>query len=120
MEKKQTKVAIFRLSRDWYRELALIDLIKRIAELGDKRALEELHNNRTLFQIPNKECVCLSIYLNHLREVAAIARWKPGNAFELADRAYDLALDKFNNLPKCHNTVSESASVHDTNPNPQC
>lgn len=123
MEQNQTKVATLRSASDCYRKFALIDLIKRIAELGDKRALAEFHNNRTIFQVPEKGWVCLSDYLNHLREVAAIVRWKPGNAFEQADRAYDLTLDKFNNLPKKLTNVSENPSENNTQlkrPGPNC
>ena len=51
MKPHKKKETIFRSASDWYRELTLIDLIKRVAELGDKRALAELHNNRTCFSI---------------------------------------------------------------------
>ena len=113
MKPHKKKETIFRSASDCYRKLALIDLIKRIAELGDKRALAELHNNRTCFRIPDKGWGCLSDYLNHLREMAANMRWKPGKAFEIADRAYELALEKFSNLPK--RTISEDipGSDHD-------
>jgi len=113
MRTHKNKKTIFRLASDWYRNLPLIDLIKRIAELGDKRALEEFHNNRTIFLVPDKGWVCLTDYLNHLREVTTIVRWKPGNAFERTDRAYDLALDKFNNLPKRPSSIGESSPDHD-------
>lgn len=106
-EKNKT---IFGSATDWYRDLALIDLIKEIVESDDKKALEEFHDNRTIFQVPGKGWICLTGYLNHLRETATIVRWKLGNAFERADRAYDMALDKFCNLPKRSGCADETPS----------
>ena len=41
--------------KDYYRRLSLIDLVRKIVEESDVLALEEFHNNRTLFRIKKGE-----------------------------------------------------------------
>jgi hypothetical protein len=83
----------------WYRNLSLVELIKRIVERSDLQALEEFHNNRTVFYFKNGQPLRFIEYLNRLRENALRMRWQSRNSFEIADKAFDMTLDKFNNLP---------------------
>ena len=99
MKKAFKRATILNSEIDDYQKLPLIDLVKRIAELGDKRALEELHKHRPIFHVADMGSVCLTVFLNHLKERATIVRTETGRIFELADKAYDLTLDKFSNLP---------------------
>ena len=86
-------------NRSWYRILPLVDLAGIIVNNSDHMALEEFHNNRTLFHYGDSPPLLFTQFLEKLRE-AALKRDRPGvNAFEIADLAYDLTVDKFSNLP---------------------
>ena len=37
--------------KDYYRRLSLIDLVRKIVENSDLLALEEFHENRTIFRV---------------------------------------------------------------------
>jgi hypothetical protein len=84
---------------EWYRNLPLMKLVQEIVDKGDRLALEEFHNNRTLFRYSEGPPLRFSDYLNELRESTARELWLAPNVFEVADQAYDLTLDKFNNFP---------------------
>jgi hypothetical protein len=83
----------------FYHSLSLVELIKRIVEAGDRQALEEFHNNRTVFCFKYGRPLRFIEYLNRLRESAIRMRWQSCSSFEIADKAFDMTLDKFNNLP---------------------
>jgi hypothetical protein len=83
----------------FYKSLSLVELITRIVDAGDRYALEEFHNNRTVFCYKKGQALRLIEYLDRLRESATKRSWPSRNAFEVADKAYDMTLDKFNNLP---------------------
>ena len=82
-----------------YRSLSLIDLIKKIVANSDHQALAEFHHNRTLFSYNGSAPMLFIDYLNELRKSTAQREWPGRNAFEIADIAYDLTIDKFNNIP---------------------
>jgi hypothetical protein len=82
-----------------YCNFSLVKLVRKIVDKGDRRALEEFHNNRTLFRYSEGAPLRFSDYLNELRESTARESWLAPNVFEVADKAYDLTLDKFNNFP---------------------
>ena len=86
-------------SESRYRNLSLVKLVKKIVDKGDRLALEEFHNNRTLFRYSGGPPLRFIDYLNELRESAGKRVWAAPNALEVADKAYDLTIDKFNNLP---------------------
>ena len=86
-------------SESWYRSLSLIDLIGRIVYFADPRALAEFHSNRAVFSYNRNPMLCIK-FLDKLRESAARSGWPANKALEVADMAYDLTVDKFNNLPK--------------------
>ena len=82
-----------------YRKLSLIKLVKEIVEKSNRYALEEFHNHRTLFRLKDGPPLLFTDYLKKLRESTARRTWIAPKAFEVADKAYDLTLDKFNNVP---------------------
>jgi len=86
-------------SESWYRSLSLIDLIGRIVYFADPRALAEFHSNRTVFRYSRKSLLCI-VFLDKLRKSAARSEWPGHKVLEIADMAYDLTVDKFNNLPQ--------------------
>ena len=84
----------------WYRSLSLVNLIREIAEKSDLHALDEFHNNRTLFRYADSPPLLFTEFLEKLRE-ATLKRDRPGlNVLEIADLAYNLTVDKFSNLPE--------------------
>ena len=85
--------------KSWYRTLSLIDLIKEIANRSDLQALCEFHNNRPVFSYNHTPPMVLVEYLNELRESVLRGGSTSSNALEAADKAYDLTLEKFSNLP---------------------
>jgi len=85
--------------RSRYRNLSLVELVKKIVDKSDRLALEEFHNNRTLFRYSGRPPLLFTDFLKELRESAAKKVWAAPNAIETADKAYDLTIDKFNNLP---------------------
>jgi hypothetical protein len=81
-----------------YRELSLMELARLVVEDSDRQALYEIHDNRSVFVLGGVVHLLLAQYLNRLR-LEWIQR-EPGDRGEaFANRAYDLALDRFFNLP---------------------
>lgn len=85
--------------RSRYRNLSLVNLVKRIADKGDRHALLEFHNHRTLFKCKGSPPLLFIDYLEKIRESTARRTWIATNSDEVANKAYDLTIDKFNNLP---------------------
>lgn len=83
----------------WYRNLSLVKLVEKIVGKSDRPALEEFHNHRTLFSYKERPPLLFIDYLKELRESTARRTWIAPNALEVADKAYDLTIDKFSNLP---------------------
>ncbi len=83
-----------------YQYLSLIELIRPIVSAGDHLALAELHNKRPVFKPGNSDPLLLAEFLDILRKQAAKRKWPGRNYQEIADHAYDLALDRFSNLPQ--------------------
>jgi hypothetical protein len=82
-----------------YRNLPLVNLIKRIVDKGDRLALMEFHNNRTLFRFKGGPPLLFADYLEKNRESTARRTWIAASSEEVANKSYDLTIDKFNNLP---------------------
>jgi hypothetical protein len=82
-----------------YRELSLIDLIGKIVNDNDNQALEEFHKNRGLLIYSDEPGLRFVEFITLLREGVAKRKWPGYNAVELAEKAYDLTLDKFNHIP---------------------
>ena len=73
-------------------------LAERIAYFGDQTALRELHDHRTPFRLRTGRPMALVEYVSTLRETTWAMRLC-GRDDAIADRAYDLTIDKFANLP---------------------
>jgi hypothetical protein len=105
----------------WYRSLFLVNLVKRIVDKGDRLALIEFHNHRTLFKCKGSRPLLFTDYLEKLREMTTRRTWIAANSDEVANKAYDLTLDKFNNLPsrekRSRRTKSNSGGVKRKGPN---
>jgi hypothetical protein len=79
-----------------YRVLSLTQLALRVKD-GDRAALDEILKNRPLFHFGKKYKLLLSEFLYEVKQ--DFASRKMGGATEILDKAYDLVLDKFSNLP---------------------
>ena len=98
-----------------YGNLSLVKLVKKIVDKGDRLALEEFHNNRTLFSYKDKPPLLFIDYLNELRDSTARRTWIAPKALELAERAYDITIDKFNNLHVKNKSSQKAKSKSDRN-----
>ena len=100
-------------NRTGYKGLSLIDLIKKIVEKDDLLALEEFHNNRSLFHFNNGPPLRFTDFLSELRENIFGKKPMGTDVLEIADYAYDLTLDKFSNLPGKNRTRSSPKRGND-------
>jgi hypothetical protein len=87
------------LNKSRYRRLPLVELIKSIVEKSDRKALEEFHNNRTVFCYRKGDHLCFIDYLNKLRESEIRKAGASPNFLEITDKAFNMTVDKFSNLP---------------------
>lgn len=81
-----------------YRHLSLLRLTELIANNSDRKALQELHNNRTVFYYHSEQALRLSEFADQLRQSERGRRWCNHNA-QILEKAYDLTISKFSNLP---------------------
>lgn len=102
-----------------YRGLSLTQLALSVSA-GDKAALDEILGNRPLFHFGERHGLLLPEFLYEVRQYYAFHR--KGDATETIDRAYDLALDKFSNLPSCARSGQAHARDHggSRNQGPDC
>ena len=82
------------------RTVPLVDLAAKIVNKSDLCALHELHNNRTVFRHHNGTPLLMVQYLTALKEETIKSGFSNFNTHDVADKAYDLTLDKFNNMPE--------------------
>lgn len=80
-----------------YRFLSLYELIQLIAIEGNRQALIEFHN-RPLFTYKGESSLRCTEFIDRLRKEFSLFAKGIANSFEIADRAYDLTIDKFSNL----------------------
>ena len=85
-------------SSSCYGSMSLVDLAKDI-EKGDSGALHKFHNERPVFRYGQREPQLFVEFLDLLRKDAEKTQWNGPQSAELADKAYDITLDKFTNLP---------------------
>jgi hypothetical protein len=81
-----------------YCRLSLLSLAELIAHKSDKRALQELHDNRTVFYYHSNWPLRLAEFADKLRQSRLGRQWCKDNA-ETLEKAYDLTISKFSNLP---------------------
>jgi hypothetical protein len=81
-----------------YRSLSLLDLGELIKEQGNSAAMKEFLN-RTCFHSTERPRLRCTEYLDSLRNWASRNRSRSSKSFETADKAYDMTLDKFTNIP---------------------
>ena len=81
-----------------YRHLSLLRLAELIAQDGDRDALRELHDNRTLFYYQIASPLRLAEFADKLRQSKQGWQWSGQDAGVL-ENAYDLTISKFSNLP---------------------
>ena len=87
------------LSNITYSELGLLQLAELVVSYADKAALFEIHGNRKVFRLQDGRYLLLAEYLQHLKDRELNANLNNSRAVALAERAYDLTLEKFINLP---------------------
>ena len=74
-------------------------LVERIVKKGDRLALREFHDNRTVFHHRGGKPLRFAEYVDILRK-EALPRWSTRrNKIELAEEAYELTVERFNNIP---------------------
>ena len=83
-----------------YERLSLLELVSLVVERSDREALNEMHDRRRVFKIKEGKWSLLGEYLSLLREREQNRRARDARALALAERAYDLTLEKFINLPQ--------------------
>ena len=83
-----------------YNSLSLVQLIYRIANKSDKKALSEFHLRRKIFDISYGNRVLFTDYLIWLKEKYIDIEGASANTIKISEKTYDLTLDKFCNLPE--------------------
>ena len=81
-----------------YGHFNLLRLAELIARNGDRKALQELHNNRSMFYYHSSQPFRLAEFVDKLRQSNPARRWCNGEA-EILEKAYDMTISKFSNLP---------------------
>jgi hypothetical protein len=83
---------------DIYQHFTLLRLAELIARDGDNKALQELHNNRRLFYYHSRSPLRMAEFIDKLRQSSPARRWCNAEA-DILEKAYDLTISKFSNLP---------------------
>lgn len=81
-----------------YRHSSLLKLAELIACNGDRQALRELHDCRSVFYYDVNGPLRLAEFVDKLRQSKPAWRWC-GRRLDILDGAYDLTISKFSNLP---------------------
>jgi len=91
--------------------LSLIELIRSITDHSCRQALHEFHSNRTIFYLNGADPMLFVDYLIKLREKSLPPAQRTIQSLELADKAYDITLDKFSRLPASANTSEPEQGI---------
>ena len=81
-----------------YGRLSLVELAERVAGDADSHALSEFHGHRTPFRMQGGPRLSLVSFLDAVCGTSYARRLVNGSQM-LLERAYDLTVDKFSNLP---------------------
>jgi len=98
-----------------YERATLLDLARCIFHRSDRKALRELHDNRTLFNSSADRRIVMAEFLLELKDRDVAFQWC-GRDVVAVDRAYDLTLAKFLNLP----AAGHNGSHDDEDAGPDC
>lgn len=98
-----------------YRKANLVDLARCIFGEADREALRELHDNRTLFNSGADRRIVMAEYPMALKDRDVAFQWCGRDAMAV-ERAYDLTLAKFLNLPG----AGRNGSHGDEDDGPDC
>ncbi|MFC1762903.1 hypothetical protein ACFL6U_12600 [Planctomycetota bacterium] len=90
-----------------YCELPLVELTRRIGFESDRAALQELHQNRPLFNYRGERSLLLGTFLGRLKESNLARKWAGFDVMTL-EKAFDLAVDKLSNWPEKHENRQHS------------
>jgi len=90
-----------------YTTMELTCLTERIAEKSDKKALDELHQNRALFRFKGSRPLVMVDFLLKLKTQPQAKRWCNNDQMTI-EKAFDLTLSKFFNLPDDFNGEAET------------
>ena len=107
-----------RLDAD-YRQLSLVDLVRRIACDGDSNALREFHNHRTIFRWRGGEVICFIEHVDRLVQQSQARTWCGFDPLVL-EQARDLTVAKFSNLPPDARTRDEGTLAPMKRHGPDC
>jgi len=88
-----------------YGHLTLLRLAELIAHDSDKKALRELHDNCKVFYYHNNQPLRLAEFADKLRQSSHARQWCNGES-EPLEKAYDLTISKFSNLPNLKKNCS--------------
>jgi len=98
-----------------YKRASLVDLARCIFGEADREALRELHDNRTLFNSGVDRRVVMAEFLMDLKDRDVAFQWCGRDAMAV-ERAYDLTLAKFLDLP----AAGHNGSHADEDGGPDC
>jgi len=84
-----------------HQNLSLVELAERIVRCSDREALRELHDHRPLFRLRDSLPLLLVDFIDRICSSLWATRFANGNT-AILDRARDLTVDKFSNLPDSH------------------
>lgn len=82
-----------------YQSQSLLGLVGLVVDRSDRRALEEIHGERRVFKPKDGRHMLLAEYLTLLMDNELKHGGGDARALSLAERAYDLTLEKFINIP---------------------
>ena len=82
-----------------YEVLDLLELVRLVADQSDRMALAEIHEKRRVFRLKNGGFLLLAEYLLFLKDQELWKNQNEAKTVALAERAYDLTMEKFVNLP---------------------
>ena len=81
-----------------YQNLSLVELAEHIVRCSDREALRELHDHRPLFRLRDSVSLLFVDFVDLICSSLWASRFANGN-MAILDRARDLTVDKFSNLP---------------------
>ena len=97
-------------SQNRYTYMSLMALVERIVKDEDKDALDELHENRSFFRFKDSRPLLMIDFLVKLKQQPASRKWC-NNSQMVLEKAFDLTLAKFLNMPQKNNFLDCEAET---------